>query len=312
MALEMPEGWKPSLNPDVDLRELPLTPEEGFIISRLDGVTDLRGLCLVTGLPAERIEAVLERLVALGAVVGAEPVVEEEAEPSSDDSGGTHRKLYESAFHHLPPAERAARARTADEPDLSALCFDSLPQVVHALLENPRFALPQARLVATHHRTAAGLEALAAPAAFAADVGVRKALVRNPELPASLLRRLFGGRRLIEQFKLVVSHEVPEQTRRTARELLRTRFPNAEAEERVDFIFRTEGRCLRSLIGVPIDAKTAALLCGRTFTSPVLVQNMARWTVCPPSVIAHLLKQDIVRRSPALKTLVQRHPNAPR
>jgi hypothetical protein len=166
--------------------------------------------------------------------------------------------------------------------------------------------------VATHHRTAAGLEALAAPAAFAADVGVRKALVRNPELPASLLRRLFGGRRLIEQFKLVVSHEVPEQTRRTARELLRSRFPSAEAEERVDFIFKTEGRCLRLLIGVPIDAKTAALLCGRTFSSPLLVQNMARWMVCPPTVIAHLLKQEIVRRSPALRTLVQRHPNAPR
>jgi hypothetical protein len=73
--------------------------------------------------------------------------------------------------------------------------------------------------VATHHRTAAGLEAVAAPAAFAADVGVRKALVRNPELPASLLQRLFGGRRVIEQFKLVVSHEVSEQTRRTAGEL---------------------------------------------------------------------------------------------
>ncbi|MFL5368068.1 MAG: hypothetical protein ACJ781_21520, partial [Myxococcales bacterium] len=117
----MAEGWKPSLNPEIDLRGLPLTPEDGFIISRVDGATDLRGLSQVTGLPPERIEAVLERLVALGAVVGAEPVVDEEAEPSSDDSGGTHRKLYESAFHHLPPAERAARARTAEEPDLSAL-----------------------------------------------------------------------------------------------------------------------------------------------------------------------------------------------
>jgi hypothetical protein len=308
----MPEGWKPSLKPEVELLGLPLTPEEGFIVSRLDGATDLRGLCLVTGLPAERIEAVLERLVALGAVASPEPPAEDEAEPLSDDSGGTHRKLYESAFHHLPPEERVARAKAAEDPDLSALCFDPLPQVVYALLENPGFALAQARLVATHHRTAAGLEAVAAPAAFAADVGVRKALVRNPVLPASLLRRLFGGRRLIEQFKLVVSHEVPEQTRRTARELLRSRFPTADAEERVDFIFRTDGRCLRSLVGVPIDAKTAALLCGRTFTSPLLVQNMARWTVCPPTVIVHLLKQEIVRRTPALKTLLQRHPNAPR
>jgi hypothetical protein len=99
--------------------------------------------------------------------------------------------------------------------------------VIHALLDNPRFGLAQARLAATHHRTPAGLEALAARAAFAADAGVRRALLRNPQLPAGLLRRLYGGRRLLEQHKLVISRDVPEQTRRVARELLRTRFSSA-------------------------------------------------------------------------------------
>jgi hypothetical protein len=60
--------WKPSLSPGVDLRSLPLTPEEGFVASRLDGVTDLHALSIVTGLPPERVEAALEKLVSLGAV----------------------------------------------------------------------------------------------------------------------------------------------------------------------------------------------------------------------------------------------------
>jgi hypothetical protein len=122
---------------------------------------------------------------------------------------------------------------------------------------------------------------------------------------------LYGGRRLLEQYKLVVSHEVPEQTRRTARELLRTRFATADADERVEVIVKTEGRCLAALSGVAIDGKTNAQLCGRTYTSMLFVQNLSRWSACPPSLIAHLLKQEIVRRTPALKLALQRHPNAP-
>jgi hypothetical protein len=319
-------AWKPSLNPGVALLDLSLTPEEGFVAYRLDGATDLQGLAVATGLPLERVEAALEKLVSLGAVsprpdtpreVPAEPPAEpdseddEDAEPTDEPAAGTHRNLYETSLRQLAPDERAAKAKAAEEPELSALCFDPLPAVVHALLDNPRFSLSQARLVAAHHGTPAGLEALAARAAFAADAGVRRALLRNPQLPASLLRRLYGGRRLLEQHKLVVSRDVPEQTRRAARELLRGRFSTAEAEERVEVIVKTEGRCLASLAGLPVDGKTAALLCGRTYTSTLLVQNISRWAACPPSLIAHLLKQELVRRSPPLKLQLQRHPNAP-
>src|SRR5882762_9612293 len=163
-----------------------------------------------------RIEAALERLVSLGAVSPHEDL--DEGEPvASDEAASAPRKLYETVLHQLAAEERAARAKAAEEPELSALCFDPLPAVVHALLDNPRFGLAQARLVAAHHRTAAGLEALGARAALAADAGVRRALLRNPQLPAGLLRRLHGGRRLLEQHKLVVSRDVPEQTRRVAR-----------------------------------------------------------------------------------------------
>ena len=291
--------------PGADLRSLPLTPEEGFVASRLDGTTDIHSLSVTTALSAERVEAALEKLVSLGAVAPqAGPGDDEREEPDA----GIHRKLYQSKLGELPPEERAARAKTAEEPELSAFSFDPLPAVIHALLENPRFGPPQARLVAANHRNPAGLEALSP---FFADAGVRRALLRNPQLPATLLRRLQTGRRLFEQHKLVVSRDVPEQTRRAAREVLRARFPAADAEERVELILKTEGRCLTSLAGLPVDAKTAALLSARTYTSTLLVQNLARWSACPPSLLAQLLKQEIVRRSPQLRLLVQRHPNAP-
>ncbi len=115
----------------------------------------------------------------------------------------------------------------------------------------------------------------------------------------------------MEQYKVAMDRDVPEGTRRTAREVMRTRFNTAPAEERVELILNTEGRVLASLVGLAVDGKTAALLCGRTYRSPMLIQNIARWSAAPPALIVHLLKQEAVRRQPMLRQLLQRHPNAP-
>jgi hypothetical protein len=64
-------------------------------------------------------------------------------------------------------------------------------------------------------------------------------------------------------------------------------------------------------VGLPVDGKTAALLCGRTYTSTLLLQNLARWSAAPPQLIAHLLREEAVRRQPVLRAQLQRHPNAP-
>ena len=249
------------------------------------------------------------------------PTEELDAEAPDDDGPevpdepehvtATHRELFETKLHPLSVDERVAEARSAVDPALSALCFDPVPQVIQALLENARFGLVQARLVARHHRNPVGLEAIAARAAFAADQGVRRGLLHNPILPGSLYRRLWGMRRLLDQFNVTISREVPDQTKRTARETMRARFSSGPAEERVELIVKTEGRCLQALTGLPVDSKTAALLCTCTYTSTFLVQNVARWSAAPPQLIAHLLHQELVRRTPMLRTLLEKHPNAP-
>ncbi len=332
------KDWTPKLNFDAELASLPLSQEEGFVLSRLDGTTSARMLPALTGLPPERLQAILARLVTLGAVLPApssaphaphpppprpeaaaqEPLSgekEEEEAPAEDAATeaalGDWRQLFERRLHPLPEDQRALRARGAEDPELSAFCFDPVPSVIKAALENTRLGLAHARLIARNHRNPVGLEALCARATFASDAGVRRWLVRNPQLPVSLFRRLWGGRRLLEQFKVTVDRDIPEGTRRAAREVLRARFNTAPAEERVELILGTEGRVLTALTGLPVDGKTAALLCGRTYRSPMLIQNIARWSAAPPALIAHLLKQDAVRRQPPLRLLLQRHPNAP-
>ncbi|ATB29342.1 hypothetical protein [Melittangium boletus] len=326
--------WTPKPIPAASLARLPLTPEEGFVLSRLDGTTPVRHLTALTGLPADRIQAILARLIAHGAVLNAptppaeQPLPPPEDPPPSEDTPagdediptedegaeaatGTFRQLFERRLHPLAADERARLARDAVDPELSALCFDPVPAVIHSVMENTRVGLAHARLIARHHANPVGLEALCGRAAFASDAGVRRWLVRNPQLPSSLFRRLWAGRRLMEQFKVAVDRDVPEGTRRTAREVLRSRFTTAPAEERVELILLTEGRVLGALSGMPVDGKTASLLCGRVYRSPLLIQNLARWSAAPPVLIAHLLKQEAVRRQPQLRQLLQRHPNAP-
>ncbi|WP_208726137.1 hypothetical protein [Corallococcus terminator] len=387
--------WTPKLNPTVDLRRLPLNAEEGFVLSRLDGHTRARDLPALTGLPLERLQDILARLVTQGALLpGAEapantvrqdtasasgplgsattapqpraastpsastatpaqaasiqgtshtpegalppeghdgpsldvrdtePLPDAEAAEASDEDAapeeeipeavlGNYRKLFETRLHALPEDQRVALAHGAEDPELSALCFDPVPAVIKAALENPRVGLAHARLIARHHRNPVGLEALVARAAFAADTGVRRFLVRNPQLPAALFRRMWALRRLMEHHKLTVDRDVPESTRRTARELLRQRFATGPSEEKVELILNTEGRALGALVGMPVDGKTTSLLCGRTYRSPLLVQNLARWSAAPPMLVAHLLKQELVRRQPQLRAMLARHPNAP-
>ena len=319
--------WKPAPRPDVDPYELPLDAEQGFLLSRLDGVTEVADLAHLTGLASEKVEDLLAGLVRVGAIdapsgaareapdpeaSSASPI--EEAEPPEDPEtearDATHRQLFEARLHAQAVDARVAQARQAEEPELSAYCFDPMPQVVAALLENPRLGPLHARLLAAHHRTSAGLEQLGAKAAFAQDGGVRRALLKNPLLPASLYRRLWSPRRLQEQYLVVASRDAPEQVRAMARDTLRAAFNQRSAEEKVELILSTEGRCLAFLVGLAIDGHTTALLCRRTYVSTLLIQNFARWSAAPPQLIAHLRKQDAVRRNAQLKQMLERHPNA--
>jgi hypothetical protein len=313
----------------VDPYELPLDAEQGFLLSQMDGATDVADLVNLTGLAPERVEALLAGLVRMGAIdpePGPEPDEvrlepeeapldtesrpEEPEDPETEAREATHRQLFETRLHAQEVDARVAQARQAEEPELSAYCFDPMPPVVAALLENPRMGPIHARLVAAHHCTSAGLEQLGAKAAFAQDGGVRRALLRNPLLPASLYRRLWSPRRLQEQYLVVASREAPEQTRAMARDTLRAAFNQRGAEEKVELILGTEGRCLAFLIGLTIDGHTTALLCRRTYVSTLLIQNIARWSAAPPQLIAHLRKQDATRRNAQLKQMLERHPNA--
>jgi hypothetical protein len=321
--------WKPQPRAGVDPFALPLDARQGYLLTLADGAHGVAELALLTGQGEAEVRAALALLVGLGALQPeeggaaaaaaapeappepeAEPEPQSDPEPEAEAAATTHRERFETLLRGRGADVRVALAKTAEEPDLSALCFDPLPEVVQALLENPKFAPLQARLVAAHHRTSAGLEALGGRTAFAHDDGVRRALLRNPILPPALFRRLWANRRLHEQFLVATSKEAPEQTRIMAREVLRTTFTQRPGDERAELIVNTEGRCLALLPAATLDGQATALLCRRTYSSTLFIQNLARWSACPPQLVAHLRRQDLVKRNPVLRQMLERHPNA--
>ncbi len=325
--------WKPRPREGADHLALPLDPRQGYLLSRLDGTLEVPTLAALMNLGEAQVLAMLGELVALGAVDPAMPPVQQsqarspevlpEPEPPSSEQteaeedptaalakAATHRQLFEQHLHARPLDQRVAHASRALEPDLSAFCFDPTAEVIRAVLDNPRVGILHARLIATHHRTAAGLEALGSRMAFTNDQGVRRALLQNPLLPAALFRRLWSPKRLLEQYLVAASHDSPEQIRAMARDLLRTTFNQRPGEERVELILTTEGRCLAGMAGLTLDSHATALMCRRTYISTLFIQNLARWSAAPPALIAHLRRQDVVKRNVALRQLLERHPNA--
>jgi hypothetical protein len=235
---------------------------------------------------------------------------ESEPEPLGEADALNYRHVYETRFRALELGQREEAARRADDGELYALCLDPAPQIVSALLENPRFGLGHARNLAQHHPTDRGLEILARRAQLLRDSHVQRRLLQNAQAPDVVLERVLRQKRLIEVYRLSVDRDLPERNRVRVRSRLRPIFTRAEPEDRVALIMKTEGRCLANLSGCTFDSRTTQMLCNQTIASTLFIQNLARFPATPPMLIAKLLRSPPVLRQPQLRALLMKHPNA--
>jgi hypothetical protein len=236
-------------------------------------------------------------------------IVEVDDVPVADDRNA--RQVYELELRPLPRDMRLAAAHQADASRLLALCLDPEPQVIDAVFDNALAGLEHARMAARHHGTAAGLDLIAKRAPFLRDTQVQRALLRNPLLSEAILKRILSAKPLRDVYKTCIDRELPDKNRAASRNMLRTRYAQAQSDERADLVVSTEGRCLTLLIGQTFDQRMTTILCSRQYNSSLFVQNLARFSACPPLLLAHLLKQPFVRRQGQLRKLLMQHPNMP-
>lgn len=115
---------RPRLVPGCNVKSLPLTPRDAFLLSRADGTVDEQELALLTGFAPEEVAAMLDRLAALGAIVltgGAASQTQLRAppEPAAEDLAQMRRQVLArklSGTHAQAGAGTPAR-RPITEPD---------------------------------------------------------------------------------------------------------------------------------------------------------------------------------------------------
>ncbi len=98
----------PQLTPGVNLRQLPIGPEEAFLLSRVDGRSAASDLSIATGIPQERVDELLRRLVTLGAIqYGAEtPPAHSSHPPRGAARDAAHSRDSQEGLGSQPRASR--------------------------------------------------------------------------------------------------------------------------------------------------------------------------------------------------------------
>src|SRR5262245_33593423 len=82
----------PQLNPSADPMRAHLSPQEGWVLSRVDGHTSFGELCLITGLGEEQTIEILRRLSERGLILtknGRSQVTAVPAGPTSNPPRGS-------------------------------------------------------------------------------------------------------------------------------------------------------------------------------------------------------------------------------
>lgn len=350
----------------VDFKTLRLSPEEGFVLSRLDAPLSVRELVSLTGIDEARMVDIVQGLASQGALemdqdggtpsmqpsapfsippamtTSSVPIATESeralaeaeaaaeaadaevppAEPGEGDETPEeaekrevgereYRKIYQEQFASLEREARVHAAETVGNPELFALCYDPEPQVIHALVKNMKCGLEHARMIALHHRTHLGLDAIARRSEYLSDAQVQKRLIRNPQIPDATLRRIVNPKLIMDVYKIAIDRENPEMARMKVRELLIKKFSLASSDERAALVIKTDARCLPLLINCALDARATQILCGRQAYTILFIQNVARWPASPPALLTHLLKQNVVRNNMGLRKMILKHPNVP-
>jgi hypothetical protein len=85
----------------------------------------------------------------------------------------------------------------------------------------------------------------------------------------------------------------------------------SSSEEKASLLVKTEARCLILLVACSLDAHATQILCSKQTYSVLFIQNVARWSATPPALLAHLLKNPVVRRNMGLRKMLLKHPNMP-
>ncbi len=113
---QLPLEARVKMREGVDLTTAALTAEEGFVLSRVDGQTDVESLCLISGLGDAATIRILWRLRAKGLIqVGDEPVPETPVQDRKSSQAPAVEKRRARKSSETPAREEPRRTIKSSE-----------------------------------------------------------------------------------------------------------------------------------------------------------------------------------------------------
>ena len=126
-----PRTEAPKLNPKADFAAAKLTPQEGFVLSRVDGRTSLGEICQITGLGETATVAALQKLKASLLIVTSAPMAElpPELAPPSAAKAAAYAGAGGAKGQPAPagPSEGGGRPRSGGWPAVGPVTESARP-----------------------------------------------------------------------------------------------------------------------------------------------------------------------------------------
>ncbi len=183
---EAPKRTPKPVKDGPDAKSLPLSPTDGFVLSRVDGVLDEEDLAESTGLPDVQVQASLAKLEALGLIVfGVRPA------PAQSGAMAAAARLSSVQLRAVSPTAVAAPRPTPPRESAAVRA----PQPSQADAARPQATAPQAQAPA--RPAPAPVPAPAAPAPPPASLD-EAGLLEDIDLDDDLRRRVLDAYRNLD------------------------------------------------------------------------------------------------------------------
>ncbi len=131
-------GQTPRPVEGVDMRSLPIGPEEAFVLSRIDGRSEVADIAAATGLDTDTVRGAVNRLAELGAVLIGAPEPEPERLKETNN-----RVVAEAAKMRRPAVEAPAEERSTTHPAAALYDPSELDEEIELDLTRKRMVLDQ-------------------------------------------------------------------------------------------------------------------------------------------------------------------------
>ena len=145
----------PQLVAGVSVRDLPIGPEEAFVLSSVDGASSVADIAAVTNFGLGEVTRIMERLVTLGAIAFEQPV-------AAATVRAVRPPLARSGAYRIGPMHEASPVGGSSQPPAAEECAAELAEAVDLDLDQKRQLIElHQRLESLSHYELLGLEAAA-------------------------------------------------------------------------------------------------------------------------------------------------------